>query len=124
METAPLVAGAITLGTPEAPLLLERLSKSESLCAASSDFSYCVEIVSRTPPLKSPKLRLLSIVVSSEKVVLMMPTSRTPVRMEMSPKAVMAENGVKKAPTNWNMLGMKGGKNGPTAAKFCPNVRR
>ena len=38
--------------------------------------------------------------ISGEKVVLMTPTSNTPVRIEIRPKADMAEKGLKNAPTN------------------------
>ena len=103
----------MTLLLKEAPLLLERLFLLR-------DCSYWDEIVSKTPPLKSPKLRLLSIVVSWEKVVVTMPSSNTPVRMEMTPRVVMTENGLMKAPTTVAKVGVAEF----TAAKSCPKLRK
>ena len=100
---AVVVVVVVVVTLPPLPPPAAAAFKAANLWAAATEASYWEDKELNTPPVTNPKPRFLSKVVSSEKVVLTIATSKIPVRMETNPKAWMA-------------------KAGPMRAKNCPKV--
>ena len=99
---AVVVVVVVVVTLPPLPPLAAAF-KAANLWAAATEASYWEDKELNTPPVTNPKPRFLSKVVSLEKVVFTIVTSKIPVRMETNPKAWMA-------------------KAGPIRAKNCPKV--